>query len=108
MAIGYQRQDYTTTGTKTSINLDPAIAPFECTIAVTITGTVSYKLQWSLDPMDVADANAIWFDSSDIPAGTATSKTSYLTSPVSRIRLVIATATSATFALQTQQGMSIN
>lgn len=108
MAIGYQRQYYYTTGTKQSLGLDPSISPFTAQIAVTITGTVSYKLQWSLDPGDVADADALWFDSTEIPAATSASKTSILTAPVSRIRLVIDTATGATLALQVQQGMSIN
>ena len=29
----YQSNSYTTTGTKASINLDPAIAPFNCMVA---------------------------------------------------------------------------
>lgn len=104
----YQTQTYTAAGTQASLNLDPSIAPFNAQVAVTITGTVSYKLQWSLAAPNVSDANANWFDSTDIPASTATSKTSILSAPVSRIRLVIATATGATLVLEVAQGISTN
>lgn len=106
----YQTVNYTTTGTKTSLNLDPSLAPFNVSIAVTlVTGPVSYKMQFSLDPFDsVTDANALWFDSADFPAATAASKTAALTYPVSRIRFIIATLTAGSLTVQTLQGLSIN
>jgi hypothetical protein len=103
---------YTTTGTKPSVDLDPAIAPFSATVAVTLTtGPASYKLQYTIDDFSdplKTDATASWFDSVDIPAGTAASAVSALSSPVTRVRLVIATLTAGSLRLQTQQGMSIN
>lgn len=98
---------YTTTGTKPCINLDPSIAPFQVTVACTIVGVCSYKMQYSLDGMHIIDANASWFDSTEIPAATAASAVATLISPVSRIRLVIATiGTSIRF--QARQSLSVN
>lgn len=103
---------YTTTGTKPSLDLDPAIAPFNATVACKVTtGPVSYKMQYTLtdfsDPL-MTDAAATWYDSTDIPASTAADAIAKLNSPVTRIRLVIATLTAGSIQLQTQQGMSIN
>lgn len=103
---------YTTTGTKNSLDLDPAIAPFNVSVAVTLTtGPTSYKLQYTLDDFSsplMTDAAASWFDSTEIPAATAASIFANLTKPVTRIRLVIATLTAGSLRLQTQQGMSID
>lgn len=108
----YHDVTYTTTGTKASVDLDPAIAPFNVSIAVTLTtGPASYKLQYTLDDFSdplKTDATASWFDSTDIPGGTAASAVASLPFPVSRVRLVIATLTAGSLRLQTQQGMSIN
>lgn len=103
----YHTIAYTTTGTKDSQNLDPSIVPFNAHVAVTVGTTGTYKLQYSLSGSDVSDANALWFDSADIPAGTAASATTLITSPVSRIRLVIA-AISGTITMQVRQGFSTN
>jgi len=103
---------YTTTGTKPSVDLDPSLAPFNATVAVTLTtGPASFKLQYTIDDFSdplKTDATAAWFDSVDIPAGTAASIVASLPFPVSRIRLVIATLTAGSLRLQTQQGLSIN
>lgn len=99
---------YTTTGTKASVNTDPSIAPFTCTVAVNVGTTGTYKMQYSLDdPSTVTDANAIWYDSTNMPASTTTSVVTSLVSPVSRVRLVIA-AISGTITLQVSQGFTIN
>lgn len=103
----YQTAAYTSTGTKGSLNLDPSIADFKATVAVNVGTTATYKMQYSLDPTSVADAAALWFDSTNIPAGTTTTKIEGLVSPVSRIRLVIA-AISGTVTLQVLQGISVN
>lgn len=103
----YQTVAYTTTGTKASLNLDPSIADFKATVAVTVGTTATYKMQYSLDPMTVADASALWFDSATIPAGTTSSKVEGLVAPVARIRLIVA-ALSGTLTLQVSQGLSVN
>jgi hypothetical protein len=103
---------YTTIGTKPSIDLDPAIAPFNATVAVTVvTGPASFKLQYTIDDFTdplKTDASANWFDSTEIPAATAASIITVLNKPVTRVRLVIATLTAGSLQLQTQQGLSTN
>lgn len=107
----YRRTEtYTTTGTKGSWNLDPSIAPFNANIAVTLVGTASYKIQYTLDPLDsptAIDSDASWIDSPDIPAATATSaQTSFIT-PVARVRIVIASI-SGSLKMEAIQGLSTN
>ena len=105
----YRTVTYTTTGTKESLDFDPSIVPFNATVACTVvTGPVSYKIQYSLDPMTVAEASATWIDSGDIPAATTTSATSAFQFPVSRIRAVIATLTAGSIQVQCLQGLSTN
>lgn len=105
----FQSVVYTTAATQPSLNLDPSIAPFNAAIVCTVlTGPVSYKLQWSITPFTVADNLANWIDSGDIPAGTTGSASSGFITPVSRVRLVIATLTAGSITLEVQQGMSTN
>lgn len=103
----YSTTTYTTTGNMPSKNLDTALAPFAVAIAVILASTGTYKLQYSLDAMDVADASATWFDSVNIPAGTAANAVDNFIVPVSRVRLVIA-ANGSGITMQIRQGMSIN
>lgn len=103
----YQTITYTTTGTKQSLNVDPSIVPFNAAITVLLTGTASYKLQYSLTPFTIADASANWFDSGDIPAATITSAVTGFLTPVSRVRLVIASI-SGSLVMEINQGMSTN
>lgn len=108
----YQEVSYTTTGTKDSLNLDPAIAPFNASVNVTLAaGTVSYKLQYTLDDFQsptMVDSDATWVDSVDIPAGTTGNAVASLPFPVSRIRLVIAAIVTGPLKLQVRQGLSTN
>lgn len=103
----YRKVPYTTTGVKESLNMDAPIAPFNASVAVTVGTTATYKMQFSLDPMDVQDADAFWFDSVNIPAGTTASILSNVAFPVSRVRFDIA-AISGTMTVQIQQGFTIN
>lgn len=103
----YVTEAYTTTGTKDSLNLDPSIAPFNASVAVTVGTTGTFGLQYSLDPMTVADADALWIDSVNIPAGTTATTVTNFMFPVSRIRLDIA-AISGTITLQALQGFTNN
>lgn len=104
-------QIYTAPGTTVSWNCDPSIAAFNVSVAcVLLSGTVSYKLQYSYDTLDnptLTDANANWFDSTAIPAGTAATATATFTSPIARVRLVIAAITGS-LQMTMLQGMSVN
>lgn len=111
MGLPYQKRTVTTAGASTmtpSINLDPNVADFKVRVYCSISNgaTVSYKLQYSLDPMDVSDANAIWIDSTTIPAATATAKEELFNFPVSRIRIVVA-ANDGVITVQTLQGFMV-
>lgn len=98
---------YTDTGTKASQNMDPTIVPFNASIAVTLASTGTYKIQYSIDPYEIADAAALWFDSANFPTGTAVSTLSNINFPVSRYRIVIA-ANGSNITVQSQQGNSTN
>lgn len=105
----FQTISYTNAATQASVNLDPAIVPFNASVGCTlVAGTVSYKLQFSLDPMTVTDANALWFDSGDMPAATAASASTGFVTPVSRVRVVIASLVTGPLTLQVLQGFSTN
>jgi hypothetical protein len=104
---------YSAAATTPSINLDPAITPFNATVVCTVLGgaTVSYKLQWTLNLLDgplETDSQANWLDSGDIPAGTTTSASTAFINPIGRIRLVIASLSGGTLQLQVRQGLSTN
>lgn len=106
-----RKETYTTIGTKPSWNLDASIVPFNATLACSfVTGPVSYKVQYSLDELGPTqtDADATWFDSVGIPAGTATDAVAALVSPVTMIRIVIATLTAGSITMQVRQGLSTN
>ena len=105
-------ETYTTTGTKGSWNLDTSIAAFNVNIGVILSdaGVTSYKLQYSYDTLDdplLTDSDATWLDSNDIPAGTtATAETNFST-PIARVRVVIASLTGS-LKMTMLQGLSTN
>lgn len=103
----YKNETYTTTGTKGSLNLDPSIAPFNASVVVSLGSTGTYGLQYSLDPMTVADADATWVDSVNIPSGTTATAVTNFMFPVSRIRVVIV-AVGSSLKLQALQGFTNN
>lgn len=98
---------YTTTGTKASVNMDPAISPFNASVAVFLGSTGTYGVQYSLDPVTTSDANSRWFDDANLPAGQTTSKATNYMFPVTKIRIVIA-AIGTTIELKTLQGFTNN
>ena len=105
-------ETYTTTGTKASWNLDPSIAPFHASISCELSdgGTVSYTLQYSYDTLNdplATDADATWFESTDIPAGTTASKAATFNAPIARVRVVIAALTGS-LKMISLQGFSTN
>lgn len=109
----YRRSEvYTTTGTKQSWNTDASIAPFTCAIAFTLSaGTVDYKLQYTLDPLDSPtsqDNDASWFDSVDIPPGTTGNSVASFLTPVARVRVVIAALSGGSLKMEMIQGLSVN
>lgn len=104
-------ETYTTTGTKGSWNADPSIVPFNASVAFVLSagGSVSYKLQYSYDQLTPTqtDADADWFDSTDIPASTSASKVAAFSAPIARVRVIIATL-SGSLKMTMLQGLSTN
>lgn len=106
----YRTETYTTTGTKGSWNTDFSIVPFNAAINCTVTGTCTYRLEYSLDPLNsptAVDSDATWVVSNDIPAGTTASAAAGFLTPVARVRVVI-TAISGSLKVELVQGMSTN
>lgn len=100
----YQTESYATTGVKASLALDTTVAPLDVTIAATlVAGSVSYKLEYSLDPSSVSDADALWFESADIPAGTDASAVASFSFPANRVRVDIASIATGPLILQVLQ-----
>lgn len=105
-------ETYTTTGTKGSWNCDPSITPFQVNIAVVLSaGTCDYKLQYSYDSLDdptKTDNDATWIDSDDLPASTTATGEANFSTPIYRVRLVIAALSGGTLKMTMLQGMSTN
>lgn len=102
----YQTASYTTTGVKDSLALDTSVNPVEATLATTlVAGSVSYKIEYSLDPASISDAAALWFESGDLPAGTTTGGVAAFSSPVSRVRVNIASISTGPLVLQLLQSV---
>jgi hypothetical protein len=103
---------YSSSGTQPSVDFDPSIAPFNASITCTLLGgaTASYKLQYTTHSYGVldTDSNANWFDSPDIPAGTTSSTFASFITPVTRVRLIIASLSGGTLQMETIQGLSTN
>ena len=106
MGQPYQSRTFSGTGTTASINLDPSIADFKVRVRATVTGTISYKMQLSMDATSATDANAIWWDSTEIPAGTVATDEELINYPVARIRFVIASGSGSIF-VEVLQGFMV-
>ena len=97
---------YTTTGVKSSLNMDPSICPFNASLAVFVGTTATYKIQYSLDPIETADASSRWFDDANLPASTTVSGVTNYMFPVTKVRIDISAVT-GTLELKTLQGFMI-
>lgn len=95
------------TGAQASQNLDPSISPFTVTAAVFLVSTGTYGLEYTLDPIDVADASCRWFPASQLPTGTTAAGTQAFTAPITKVRINIA-ANGTGIELKTLQGFTQN
>ncbi len=96
-----------TTGAQPSVAMDPSISPFNASVAVYLVSTGSYAIQYSLDALDVSDANSRWFDDANLPTGTVASGVTNYMFPVTKIRINIA-ANGTGIELKTLQGFTSN
>ena len=95
------------TGVQPSINLDPSISPFTATVVVFLLSTGTFTLQYSVDPIDVSDANSRWFNDALLAPGSTASGTASYAFPITKVRLSIA-ANGSGIELKTLQGYTTN
>ena len=107
MALPVYRS-YTTTGEKEPWNADWIVAPFLVSVTtVIVSGAAQYAIQYCIDDLNNTAVTPRWIDTTDAPAGTSTTKTITLTSPIRFLRINIAVIT-GTVELKIIQPMSIN
>ncbi len=88
-----------------AVPLDLYLTPFQVTIGCTVTGVVSYKLQYTYDnPFTVAAGDIVWRDATDIPAGTTANAESTFDNPVAALRLNKASGSGSVTATISQAG----
>jgi|SRR5215472_3427503 len=98
-------QSFTTTGAMSPIALDRTKAPFSVAVAVYLTATATYGIQFTLD--DLNGTNPVrWFNDANLPPGSAASGVTNYAFPVSAIRLNI-TANSGTVEFKVIQGYAM-
>lgn len=112
MALLDRVEVYNSIGTKVSWNCDPSITPFNVNVVCELSagGSVSYGIQYSYSALNNplnTDAAATWYDSNDIPAGTTGTAETNFSTPIYRVRVVIASLT-GTLLMRMLQGMSVN
>lgn len=100
------RVSQTGTGSTNPVPLDIYIAPFNVSIGVTVSGTVTYKLQYTYD--DVFSASYVassgnWNDSVDMVSKTTASNTS-INNPVTAVRLTVTAGTGTVNGVIIQSG----
>jgi hypothetical protein len=100
------RVSQTGTGSTNPVPLDTYIAPFNVSIGATVSGTVTYKLQYTYDDVQAADyvaASGNWSDSVDMVDKVAASNTS-INNPVTAVRLTVTAGTGTVNGVILQSG----
>lgn len=88
------------------VALDTWTSPFAVSIGVTVTGTVNYTVQYTLDDIQFngwTPATGIWWSFSDLAAKTG-SLAATLTAPATAVRVVQATGNGSTSTIVLQAG----
>lgn len=75
------------TGTSSPVVLDYLIAPFQISVGVTVTGSVTYKLQYTYDDPTASGGITNWTDSAVMVGQTGASNTAINSGPVTAVRL---------------------
>lgn len=84
-------QSYTTTGAKTAVALDYFQTPFNASVfAFLVSGSATFAVQFTADPIDDATITPRWFDDANLPTGTTASGASNYMFPVRAVRINIA------------------
>jgi hypothetical protein len=102
------RVTLTAAGVSAPIILDTYRNPFSVGVGVTKSGDILYSVEYTYDDVFSGTFNpstASWFAMSAFPVGTATSKDSALSSPVTAVRINVASITGSVVMTVIQAGM---
>lgn len=100
------RVSQTGTGSTSPVPLDLSISPFNVSVGATVSGTVTYKLQYTYDDVQSATyvaSSGNWSDSIDMVAKTAAYNTS-INNPVTAVRLTVTAGTGTVSGVIIQSG----
>lgn len=98
-------QSYTTTGAMPPVSLNNFQTPFNASVfAYIVSGTATYSVQFTADPVDDPDVTPRWFDDANMPTGTAVSDSSNYMFPIRAVRINI-TANTGTVEFKVLQGL---
>jgi hypothetical protein len=98
----------TALGVSAPVILDIYLGPFSVGIGVTVTGTASYSVEYTYDDVfssTFSPSTASWFAVSGLAAGTTVSKDGTLSSPVTAVRLNVASVSGSVVMNVIQAGM---
>lgn len=85
------RVSQTGAGSTSPVPLDLSNCPFNVAVSATVSGTVTYKLQYTYDDVQAATyvaSSGNWSDSVDMVSKTAASNTS-INNPVTAVRFTV-------------------
>lgn len=92
-------------GQSAPVPLDRYLTPFSVTIGCVVTGTVSYKLQYTYDDVfNPPVAGITWHDDTDIPAATTENAESSFNNTISAVRINQASGSGSVTATINQAG----
>ena len=89
--------------TSNAIPMDYAIAPFSVSLAGVVTGTATWKVQYTYDDVFNPNVTPNWFDHATLTGKTANADGT-ITNPVKAVRLNVTAYTNGTITLTILQG----
>lgn len=95
-------------GTDVPIPLDIYLKPFSVSIAVTVTGTITYSVQWTEDDIFAAGYNPAagnWFAAAANLTGAVDNQAGSLQAPVTAVRLITTAGTGTATMRVVQAGV---
>lgn len=91
-------------GFSTVVPVDYMISPLNLGLGFEISGTVTYKLQYTVSDVLNATVTPVWFDSTDI-VGKTTNQYGSFTSPIRGIRAAVTAGTGSVQMTVVQAGV---
>lgn len=103
------RVTQTAAGSTNPVPLDMFCVPFNVSIGATVSGTVTYKLQYTYDDVQTKTyvaSSGNWNDSIDMIAKTAAFNTA-INNPVTAVRLTVTAGSGTVNGVIIQSGLSV-